>query len=99
VDFYGIYSLGKFQVSDDFRAFTERTCWLQGLYIYRQLHKRNDESAHYGVTKDIDLDGTLDGGQLCTTRPRLGKKKSENCEPMEKEFFLQVCRTYNLEIF
>ena len=49
--------------------------------------------AYYGVTKDIDQDGMVEGDgakALCKTYNKLDGTYNENCEAMEKTFFTQV---------
>jgi len=73
-------------------GFVSQTCWIQGVYVYKELKDRVDEVAYYGIPKDITLDGILKdspSGELCPLVPKLNKRPSENCKPMEKTFFLQ----------
>lgn len=65
-------------------------CWIQGFYIYRNLWNRTDETAYFGVTKDIEMDGLLPSGALCNTQPKLRRDFNSDCKPMEKTFYLQV---------
>ena len=76
-------------VSEDFPAFVGSTCWIQGVYIYKELYGRNDDVAYFGITKDIDTDGMYNG-ELCKTEKKLNKDNNEYCEPMEKTFYQQV---------
>ena len=60
------------------------------LYIYRELADRVNEVAYYGMPKNIDYDGIINGTtDLCELQPKLGVKPISNCVPMEKTFFLQ----------
>jgi len=71
-------------------GFVSSTCWIQGVYIYKELRARVDEVAYFGIPKDVDLDGILEGSnELCALIPRLGKKTKVGCKPMHKTFFLQ----------
>jgi len=73
-------------------GFVSSTCWIQGVYIYKELRARVDEVAYFGIPKDIDLDGILHdtpNKELCPLEPRLSKKVKEGCTPMEKTYFLQ----------
>ena len=77
-------------------GFVSSTCWIQGVYVYKELRSRIDEVAYFGIPKDMDLDGYLDNTkdkELCPLTPKLGKPKSENCVPLTKTFFLQVIYT------
>ncbi|XP_066929704.1 innexin inx2-like [Clytia hemisphaerica] len=78
----------KMMVSEDFPAFVGATCWIQGVYIYKELYGRNDDVAYFGITKDIDTDGMYNG-ELCKTEKKLNKDSNEYCEPMEKTFYQQ----------
>ena len=71
-------------------GFISAACWIQGVYIYTVLWNRTDESAFFGITKDINMDGMLANKELCNTEPILGKELKKGCTPMEKTFFLQV---------
>lgn len=69
------------------------TCWIQGVYVYKELRDRIDEVAYFGIPSDMDYDGYLDNTQdneLCPLKPKGNKKKSEHCVPLTKTFFLQV---------
>jgi len=73
-------------------GFVSQTCWIQGVYVYKELKDRIDEVAYYGIPKDITLDGYLtntENKELCAMHPKLGKKPSEHCTHMHKTFFLQ----------
>jgi len=70
-----------------------QTCWIQGVYVYRELQDRVDDVAYFGIPKDITQDGFLENTEnkeLCQLHPKLGKKPSEHCTAMHKTFFLQV---------
>jgi len=70
--------------------FVNGACWVQGLYVYKQLiDKVNTGVAYYGIPKNIDQEGYMQGtGELCNLEPKLGVEPSEKCIPMEKTFFL-----------
>lgn len=79
-------------------GFVSSTCWIQGVYIYKELRARVDEVAYFGIPKDIDLDGILNdtpNKELCPLTPKLSEKRKEGCTPMEKTFFIQVCTFSN----
>ena len=77
-------------VSEKFKNFASSSCWIQGVYIYKELAGRNDDMAYYGISKDINEDGTYTDGQLCKTITNPGHKINEQCQPMEKTFYIQV---------
>jgi len=73
-------------------GFVSSTCWIQGVYIYKELRARVDEVAYFGIPKDIDLDGIVDDSpvkQLCNTKPKLASEEVEGCRAMHKTFFIQ----------
>jgi len=73
-------------------GFVSSTCWIQGVYIYKELRARVDEVAYFGIPKDIDFDGILEDSkdkELCPMQPKLSSQKKEGCRPMHKTFFIQ----------
>lgn len=89
------YFVTGYDPDDDFieelSHFVVSTCWIQGFYIYRELHKRNDDVAYFGITRDIDMDGFLKGkNELCKSYDRLSHEVNNHCEPMTKTFYQQV---------
>lgn len=84
------YRLGDHEIDG---GFVSQTCWIQGVYVYKELKDRIDEVAYFGIPKDITYDGFLKGSEknaLCNLQPKLNDKR-EDCEPMSKTFYLQVC--------
>lgn len=76
-------------VSKEFKGFASPSCWIQGVYIYKELVGRNDDKAYFGIGEDIEEDGIYDG-KLCKTITNPGYKINEHCKPMEKTFYTQV---------
>lgn len=73
-------------------GFVSAACWIQGVYVYKELQGMVDQVAYFGIPKNMDHDGMIKGTKdLCITKPKLGEPKSALCEPMTKTFFLQVC--------
>jgi len=71
-------------------SFVSATCWIQGLYVYKELQNKFDVVAYYGMPINMDHDGMFRGTEdLCVTEPQLGTEPSESCVPMTKTFFLQ----------
>ena len=66
------------------------TCWIQGMYVYKELKSRVDEVAYFGIPKHIQLDGMMPDGDLCPTTKQFEKEPDPDCKPMEKTFYLQV---------
>ena len=92
--------LGDHEISGGFVA---QTCWIQGVYVYKELKDRIDEVAYFGIPKDITQDGFLKSSEnkdLCQLTPKLGAKKNDDCIPMQKTFYLQVqIRIYLFIVF
>eukprot|EP00111_Clytia_hemisphaerica_P002413 TCONS_00006915-protein len=78
---------------EEYAHTVETSCWIQGLFIHRDLTSHQDATAYYGITEDIDFDGIIHGSngsnELCKTKNRMGKKPNEACRKMEKTFFTQ----------
>lgn len=71
-------------------GFVSATCWIQGVYVYKELQDKVDKVAYYGIPKNMDNDGMLSGTEdLCTTSPKLSARPNPNCRPMTKTFYLQ----------
>ncbi|XP_065677887.1 innexin shaking-B isoform X1 [Hydra vulgaris] len=68
-------------------AFVSQACWIQGFYVFKPLMTRFDV-AFFGIPRDIDSNGLLASGELCTVQPSFGIA-SDKCIPMEKIFYLQ----------
>ena len=100
-----IWLNGKFWPSILF-PFTEHTqvdsefisaaCWIQGVYIYPEMSKRMEESAYFGMPKEMNMDGLSKDENgvhwLCQSKRRdeNTKRPPQVCEEMEKVFYLQV---------
>ena len=69
-------------------GFVSQACWIQGVYVYKELMNRPNDVAYFGIPKDMDLDGKLESGELCSVSPKLGVI-NKKCTPMQKTFFLQ----------
>ena len=87
---YTLTLLNSFKDDNDGRvhSFISPTCWIQGLYIYRELQKRFDVVAYYGVPKDLSQDGFIQE-KLCRTENNQNIKNLW-CKPMERTYYLQV---------
>jgi len=69
-------------------GFVGATCWIQGFYIYEDLRDRLEDSAYFGIPRNMDYDGVTAQGVLCSTTDR-GLDHVEECIPMKKQFYLQ----------
>ena len=69
-------------------VFVGQACWINGLYIFRELRYRNDEVAYYGMPRDIRMDGVYRDGTLCATFDTSLRFNSK-CKPMTKTFYLE----------
>ena len=70
--------------------FVPGACWIRGFYVYKQLQTRFDKTAYFGIPKDMDMDGMMTDGTLCTTQYQFEREPNPDCKPMEKTFYLQV---------
>ena len=77
--------------------FVSAACWIQGVYIYREMSGRISESAYYGMPKEMNRDGLTpphaDDGltYLCQSKQRadMTRRPEQACTEMEKLFYLQ----------
>jgi len=70
--------------------FLHAACWIQGMYVYKQLLDRVNDVAYFGMPKNIDQDGYINGtDDLCEMVPRLDATPNPKCIPMDKTFYLQ----------
>ena len=70
--------------------FVPGACWIRGFYVYKQLQTRFDKTAYFGIPKDMDMDGMMTDGTLCTTQYQFEREPNPDCKPMEKTFYIQV---------
>ena len=70
--------------------FAAWACWIQGMYVYKELKSRVDEVAYFGIPKHIQLDGMMPDGNLCSTTKQFEREPDPDCKPMQKTFCLQV---------
>ncbi|XP_057309105.1 innexin inx3-like [Hydractinia symbiolongicarpus] len=76
--------------SEDFYSFVSTTCWVQGIYVYRELKEKIELVVYYGVPKDVSDNGVIDGKYLCDAKkPNQLINSNLKCIPMTKSFFLQ----------
>ncbi|XP_066918029.1 innexin inx2-like [Clytia hemisphaerica] len=69
------------------KEFVQETCWIQGFYIYHEMHTKLNESAYYGIPEYSGYDGITGKGQLCSMINRAGGA-NKICTPMTKRYFL-----------
>jgi len=69
-------------------GFVGSVCWIQGLYIYKELRDRLSDCAYFGLPRNMDYDGINSLGNLCSTTDR-GSDIVSSCQPMEKQYYLQ----------
>lgn len=71
-------------------GFVSAACWIQGVYVYKELQTMVNRVAYFGMPKNMDHEGMIEGtSELCNLRPKLGQKRNEKCIEMTKRFFLQ----------
>uniref|UniRef100_A0A7M6DJQ0 Innexin n=1 Tax=Clytia hemisphaerica TaxID=252671 RepID=A0A7M6DJQ0_9CNID len=69
------------------KEFVQETCWIQGFYIYHEMHTKLNESSYYGIPEYTGYNGVNRKGLLCSTVDRAGGKNYE-CIPMIRRYFL-----------
>jgi len=71
-------------------GYVQQACWIQGLYIYKELEHNTDVRpiSYYGIPKSLTTDGLYENGKLCGMKDR-SRNENEKCQPMEKTFYLQ----------
>ena len=77
-------------IGGDGKDFVSNACWIQGLYVYKELQTRVDKTAYFGIPKDVENNGMLPSGSLCTTQKRFDREPDPECKSMEKTYFQQV---------
>lgn len=80
-------------------GFVSSACWIQGVYVYKELREEVSQVAYFGIPKDMDNDGIYAGIKgadpsaihLCSTTKKLDglAPPTGYCKPMQKTFFLQ----------
>jgi len=78
-------------------GFVSSACWIQGVYVYKELRQEQSSVAYFGIPKDMDNDGILKNFpgadknriSLCSTTKKLESFSKSYCEPMHKTFYLQ----------
>ncbi|XP_057310171.1 innexin inx3-like isoform X1 [Hydractinia symbiolongicarpus] len=79
--------------SKDFTKFVSHTCWVQGMYVYREMMNKFDSVSYYGVPKKLQDNGLRLGEYLCDADKKptgpYAKNPAYACKEMTKTFFLQ----------
>lgn len=68
-------------------GFVSIACWINGLYVYKDVQYHDGNVGYYGIPRDINNDGMMNG-EVCSTTDT-SHRKVENCIAMEKTFYLQ----------
>ena len=69
-------------------AFVAQACWINCLYVYKDIRYHANDVGYYGIPRDINNDGMYEDGTVCATTDS-SHRRNENCRPMEKTFYLQ----------
>ncbi|XP_057310175.1 innexin inx3-like [Hydractinia symbiolongicarpus] len=81
------------KAAEDFDKFVSNACWVQGMFVYRELMDKLGKVAYYGVPKDLVDNGLMPGGHLCNAdKEQKGPFKNNPnyvCKEMTKTFFIQ----------
>ena len=51
------------------KEFVQETCWIQGFYIYHDMHTKLNESSYYGIPEYIGYNGITRAGKIETCNP------------------------------
>lgn len=66
-------------------GFVKQACWIQGIYIYRDVWNVDGSNLrYYGIPKKLKYDGKRANDELCSVAP-----EDKGCIPMHKTFYLQ----------
>jgi len=69
------------------RGYVQQACWIQGVYIYKELNFDNHKSkwyeGHYGFSNNLMNDGMFPDGTMCNV-----EKNGEKCKALTKTFYL-----------
>ncbi|XP_066925423.1 uncharacterized protein [Clytia hemisphaerica] len=68
--------------------FVAQACWINGLYVYKDIRYHVNDIGYYGLPRDINNDGMFENGDICATTDS-SHRVNEKCRPMEKTFYLQ----------
>jgi len=68
--------------------FVAQACWINGLYVFKDIRYHDNEIGYYGIPRDINSDGLFADGTVCATTDS-AHRRNEKCRPMEKTFYLQ----------
>jgi len=69
--------------------YTSEACWINGLYIYEDIKRHDNELGYYGIPRVLNDDGLTEDGEPCSTTTQQSNKKVEGCQPLKKTFYLQ----------
>ena len=47
---------------NDLKEFVQETCWIQGFYIYHEMHTKLNQSAYYGIPEYTGYNGITNTG-------------------------------------
>ena len=67
--------------------YVSAACWINGLYVYDEIRNQTDDAAYFGLPREIDKDGRLDSGVLCSVYDN-SHLPTPGCKPLTKKFFL-----------
>lgn len=69
-------------------GFVSQACWINGLYVFKDIRYHENDIGYYGIPRDINMDGMFEDGTICATTDS-SQRRNEKCRPMEKTFYLQ----------
>lgn len=80
------------------KEYLASVCWINGIYMYPELHVHMDKSSFYGIPSSLDYDGLLNlpksaghASGMCRTTPKFSSSShtDKSCKKMEKLYFTQ----------
>jgi len=78
------------------KEFVQETCWIQGFYIYHEMHTKLNESAYYGIPEYTGYDGTTENGNITNT-PTIIHQHHGNFLPKKSLFVRRSRHTKNTD--
>jgi len=78
----------KEELKKEIGGFVSSACWINGLYIYKDLPTDPEQTWYYGMPKDINLDGRDSEGRICATT-NAAHTRNPDCKPLTKIFYVQ----------
>lgn len=81
--------------------FVSSACWIQGVYVFKELQDKQEMVAYYGLPKRMSDDGLYGNRYFCSIEEEDKYKMLSNrkCVAMKKTFYLQVRLYFSFTLF